>query len=368
MPLIRTILLKGYYGFGNLGDDLLFVIAWRWLRAQYPGATIRVCTESRNSDYLGSLVDEKVEVVRNQESLTVDLLFHGGGGTYFDFRKGPLVFGLVNGLARLLGPRCYRNIYNRIQGVRGRRRVKGRVRVGLGLGIGTYTISSRRFPFDFVELSEFTLLAVRDPLSKKNAERLRIPAPILPASDLAFLTRFWIPTPLPQRTPRVLGIILRDWPYDNDAHLNAVKEAVPAWKKAGFHLRFFAFDPVDRNYAHRFSSEGEWIPWRPAEITMEAFLRSIGTCDVVVSSRAHGVLTAACMGIPVVCLEIEPKLSTVADMVPQSVIRVSPPFLPQRLVLAVDEAASLKVTPDHRENEEKVLAALQRVSELAPNS
>jgi polysaccharide pyruvyl transferase WcaK-like protein len=368
MPMIRSILLKGYYGFGNFGDDLLFAISWRWLRAHYPGASIRMCTESTDCGYLSVLVGENVEAVRNQEPLTVDLLFHGGGGTYFDFKKGPGVFGLVNMIARSLGPQLFRSLYQGIQAVRGRHRVRGRIRIGVGLGIGTYTNASRRFLFDFVELSEFDLLVVRDPASQRNATRLGVDANLLVATDLAFLTRFWIPAQSPNRIPRTLGIVLRDWPYDNDAHLHAVKEAVTYWQKAGYQLRFFSFDSTDWNYAKQFGALGDWIPWIPHTTSMEGFLKDFGSCEVVVSSRAHGVLTAACLGVPVVSLEIEPKLSAVADMVPQGIIRVLSPFQPQRLAQAVEEAARLEVRRGHPENEEKVLAALERVSELAPNS
>jgi polysaccharide pyruvyl transferase WcaK-like protein len=365
--MIRSILLKGYYGFGNFGDDLLFVVSWRWLRKSFPQADIKVCTESLNPNYLGSLVSERVEVVRNGDNVRVDLIFHGGGGTYFDFRGGPAAFYLLNLIIRLLG----RPVYDRVQQWRGRSRVKGRIRAGVGIGIGEYTASSRRLPFDFIELGEFDLLAVRDEQSLKQLDKLGIKSPSMLASDMAFLVSSWVPAVLPAFIPKRLGIVLRDWLYDDHAHLSGFDEAVDRLTALGYSLVFFSFDAADEVYRSRFSSRGEWIAWNPKHISIGEFVRSLSLCEGVVASRAHGVLTAVCLGIPVVCLEIEPKLTSVAGMVPHSVIRVSSPFLADSILRAVQNLPLR--TPDHweatrseiEENARKLLAALDRVNELA---
>lgn len=371
--MMRTVLLKGYYGFGNFGDDLLFIVSWRWLREKFPRATITVCTESPEAGYLAQLVGEKVDVVHNQDSVKADLIFHGGGGTYFDFRGGPSIFLLWNALTGLLGPRLFRGLYNAVQGWRGRTRIQGRQRVGIGIGIGTYTRTSRRRPFDVVELSEFDLLVVRDPRSFLNAEQLGI-RPQAIASDLVFVTSKWIPPTLPARSPLKIGVVLRDWTYDNNAHHDAVAGAISTLAAKGHEIAFFSFDAGDKSYETRFASLGEWHPWIPGRMSLDEYVRSFSSCGVVIASRAHGVLVATCLGIPTVCLEIEPKLSAVAGMVPHSTIPVKGPFKPESVVDAIlklssrDQSAEPHSRSDKEENTKKILAALDLVNELARNS
>ncbi len=36
------ILLKGYYGFGNLGDDLLMLVTYKLVKEKYPNAEITI--------------------------------------------------------------------------------------------------------------------------------------------------------------------------------------------------------------------------------------------------------------------------------------------------------------------------------------
>ncbi len=55
------------------------------------------------------------------------------------------------------------------------------------------------------------------------------------------------------------------------------------------------------------------------------------------SSRAHGVICGAVLGIPSVLIEIEPKLRTIHEMLPQSTVLHPPDELSlQALLRAID--------------------------------
>lgn len=366
--MIQTIVLKGYYGFRNFGDDLLFIVSWKWLRASFPGAGIVVCTESKDPQYLETLVNESLKFIRNQDAVNADLIFHGGGGTYFDFRKGPFLFRILNTMADVLKPNRFRKVYNLVQGMRGRTRVKGTLRVGVGLGIGSYTLSSRRFPFDCVELAEFDLMGVRDLESLHRLRSMRLPSQLVLASDLAFLTSHWIPESRPLPRSKRLGIVLRDWPYDDHAHHNIIETAAQLLMEHGYSLIFFSFDQSDRIYKQRFASMGEWMEWNPGKVLVNEFVHALGECERIVSSRAHGVIVASCLGIPSLALEIEPKLKSVASLVPSGVSLVQAPFTPQSIVEAVTKTfqpgAADSVQSEVEENARKVQAALEQVAEL----
>ena len=62
------------------------------------------------------------------------------------------------------------------------------------------------------------------------------------------------------------------------------------------------------------------IIWDPIEFTTNSFIAKIKeTCNVIVSTRAHGVLLSTMAYIPSIAVEIEPKLEAVQKMMPLSV-------------------------------------------------
>src|SRR5690606_41007532 len=69
---VRKILLKGYFGFANLGDDLLLVTAYSLLREAFPTAAIDVFSNNTidntsvgnrviGSEYLAHLLNRSEE-------------------------------------------------------------------------------------------------------------------------------------------------------------------------------------------------------------------------------------------------------------------------------------------------------------------
>ena len=58
--------------------------------------------------------------------------------------------------------------------------------------------------------------------------------------------------------------------------------------------------------------------WNPESYTVSEFILKLRLCDVVVSSRAHGVLLPTMAYIPTIAVEIEQKLKAVHQMMPLS--------------------------------------------------
>jgi polysaccharide pyruvyl transferase WcaK-like protein len=318
--MIPHIVITGYYGFGNLGDDLLCICTLRIARQLFPSAKVSVFTWSKDPDYLHRLLSEPIDVF-NQTIPRADLILHGGGGVFFDFKDGRLRELLINSVIKAIGVYKYHEVvawYKKHL----RKRTASPMRIGLGLGVGLYTKASKRFYSDILVMTDFSYLMVRDQESANNLSLLGITNKTV-GTDLAFDYDF--PGPSRERDHSgEIAFILRDWTYDNEylTHWLAIAQQLVT---TGYKVRVYSFDKgADHEYLSRFSAleQSVWDPRENADLS--AFIGSLSRARVVVSSRAHGVIVAAGLGIPSICIEIEPKLRTIAKMLPSSASLVAP--------------------------------------------
>jgi polysaccharide pyruvyl transferase WcaK-like protein len=246
---------------------------------------------------------------------------------FFDFRQGGRKFSLLNRFIKVIGYSSFRRLYQSFQRARGRTSIHTKFRAGLGIGIGTYTESSSKFYVDILSLSDFDILLVRDAESVNHIKRLNLGYAVHKATDLAFLSEWWNPTSLQstKNTIVAIGIVLRDWTFDNHAHLSVMMNVAHRLQNEGYQLKFFAFDSAnDQEFIRQFSNVFPIQVWDPETMSLNGFVAELATCDLMVSSRAHGAIVATCLGIPAICLQIEPKLAAVSAMLSGSSALVKP--------------------------------------------
>ena len=328
------ILIIGYYGRGNFGDDLLLHITYRLLKSVQPDADISVIADSKNADYISQMLGD-VTVLPPGRHGHFDMIVHGGGGVFFGFETGRFGHIVVEKIMQIVGLRHYIRLEKMLRSMVQKPRSSATRRIGIGIGVGTFAPGSQRLRNSLPILADFNALWVRDGKSVKNLNRFTslMRAEIIHGSDLAFLTDHWIPRlpPLePSPRPR-LGIALRDWPRESFS-TELLKKLSKTYDITGFILDAEA-DPITQQLFAPYTR----VIWRPEHMRVGDFAAALAAQHVILTSRAHGAICSACLGVPTVIVNIEPKLEQVYAMLPNASLLVAA-NAPQTWEAAIEKA------------------------------
>lgn len=368
----KRILLVGYYGKANFGDDLLLRITYRLCREYAPDATIYVIVDGNRGEYLATMLPDAVVLPPGRHG-EFDMIVHGGGGVFFDFARYDSWQRAAEFALKLIGFKAYLMLEKMLRILCNKKRSSTKVRVGLGIGVGTYSPGSPRLRERLPILADFAALWVRDRVSALNLKRFSglMKAEIIPGSDLVFLTEYWqhqtiVPSQhRPGEKPK-LGIALRDWPLASmkaEILTPLLAKLTEKYVVTGFILDAAADTEVIQilaPYTRHF--------WQPNNMRVEDFAAHLATQDVLLTSRAHAAICGACVGVPSVIIEIESKLQEVAAMLPQSSVLVDANDT-TLWSKAIDQALHLapeKIAQDCSMNHEASTKALARVSSYFP--
>ncbi len=323
-----SALLSGYYGQANFGDDVLLATVAGLVRERWPGTRLSVRSASHDHGYVLGIAGADSNVVPFGERTVYDLIVHGGGGVYFDFGHHNALNQAANLAIGAVGPRRYVVLEDLTRRLLGRPRTAARKRIGLGLGVGRYSPGSPRLRAALPELLDYSYLGVRDPGSVQNLHRLGLELNPRLGSDLAFLGEHWAGA-VPRKAGRgqrpKVGVVLRDWPTGGPStdlafpmlpHIDQLSSR--------YEITLFAFDEKTDPWVIAAAAGRQIRIWRPNETTVAEYAGHIAAQDVVVTSRAHGAICGAVLGVPSVILAIEPKLDTVHAMLPDASRRLAP--------------------------------------------
>jgi polysaccharide pyruvyl transferase WcaK-like protein len=327
----KTVLLKGYYGFGNFGDDLLLISIERIVRALYPEALISVFSNYNErlpgfsrfhgyQEYLRALLSGPVQIVDWSTKGHFDLIVHGGGGVFFvpdNEAPIPRPFGR---LAHRLGPRAFAGLARILRRlVARRRRQTARRTVAIGVGLGSYRDTSQRSLADLEELGRLDRIAVRDIESLSVARSMGLGDRVGAFTDLAFALE---PSCAEKRVgdiPHVGFIMCEGKPFNG--MMRTMMEQPGPWRASPIMLDEnhdkTLIDQLDR-------AEIRQLVWRPNELRIEEFWRALGAFDLVVTSRAHGAIAAALIETPAIVLDTDSKLRSIHSLLPNGTILVRP--------------------------------------------
>lgn len=361
----RLIALRGNYHEANFGDDALLLAAHALLEG--PGREIVV-------DGVVAYRDERLAGLRSRvaERERADLIVYGGGTQFFDFGC-PGEADAVRPVT--LSRRILRKLANPnefLVGLRSRRRFRRDRQtptIGIGLGIGPFALGVTVAKAAVAELvRRMKMVWVRDAASTAFCRQHGVETSVAGA-DLCFTDAFsravrFAQTPLPRAdgaSPRV-GIVLRDWPDLGPDFFERIIEVARGLRSRGIVVRFLSFAPSDRAYLNALSVAGEEVlAWHAGYGPIETFWEEIAAHDLLVTSRFHGGIFALLSGRPFLALNIEPKLASLAAMVPELTNLLLPPEA------SADEVVQhiLTALPAAEDAKPALIAALARQRALA---
>jgi polysaccharide pyruvyl transferase WcaK-like protein len=319
------ILLQGYYGRGNWGDDLLMLIAFRLLRERYATAQIDICTADRTLPYIQRMLGEEVRCLPRGRHGHYDVIVHGGGGVFFDYHAYGWREILREKAIHLIGIPTFLRTSNALRRLLNKPQTSADCRVALGVGVGIYSIGSPRLLSAYHSLSQMRGLWVRDTKSTANMQRFgRIfKGELVQGSDMVFLREYWldgISAHKEKQAKPKCGIVLRHYPNAPES-LDALRATLPELQ-ARYTVQFFFLEQEEDAPLIHALADIQPIVWQPESMSIDAFASKLAQQDVIITSRAHGVICAACLGVPSVIIAIEPKLETVHQMLPNSSVMV----------------------------------------------
>ena len=344
--MVADVILVGYYGRGNFGDDVLMVVTNALARHILPGASIAMRIGT-SATYPARLLGPDIGRIPFGTRDRHRLILHGGGGNFFDFAPHGPLDRAANALLMAGGRDAFVRIEANLRRLVGRPSISARTRLGLGLGIGTFTQGSPKLREVLPVLADFDAIWLRDAESISNLSRLGVTPPVVRGSDIAFLWEHWCPpslalAPMPRRParPRV-GVILRDWPAGSGTAF--AQRVLPMLERlsARFELTLISLDPATDAGTLAALATLPQIIWAPDRMDISTFVNSLAAQDVLLTSRAHGAICGACLGRPAVILEIEPKLRAVHTMLPGATRIVSPPFDAETVIGLLEEALAI---------------------------
>lgn len=339
-----NILLTGYYGFGNFGDDLLLICTHSIVRKYFPDASISVFANftsnlsgysqrSNYIQYINRLVDSNVRLIDWTSEEYFDLIIHGGGGTFFDDPEKSFLNAIINACIRFIGTPRYSKLIRLLRFlIRRPAHLTAGCRLGIGIGLGPYPIQGNRFKRESVILGEFDRLAVRDSESYSLAEKLGIYDKTKSFTDLVFYMSKWLSIQPNEYIKReAIGLVICQGKSGNE-HLIDITTCIAQEQNTKMLYIF-----LDENHDHKLIEQcvktgKRVLVWRPWNMTITDFIEQLSVCKILITNRAHGAIVGACIGVPSLCIATDAKIIAVQKMISNGSKLVDQPITQDKLI------------------------------------
>ena len=366
------VVICGYYGFGNAGDELILAGMLRELRALRPGLTATVISGNPASTQASHGVDavhwQDVPAIAAQVR-TADLVLVGGGGLFQEY----------SGIDpdSLFTDRHYGITFYAEPAILGA--LCGRPVMLYAIGVGPLASEhGRRTVRAACDAAQ--VITLRDEESARTVASLGVdPAHLRVTADPAFALPLVSGPPAPGslvQTARkgselLVGVALRHWDVGVASYFWEHELAVGFDAFLARHEARLLFVPFQRSsrpseddaaVAERVRSllrHPERASVAPGDSDPAKLGAILGGCDLVVGMRLHSVILAALAGVPAVALAYDPKVDLAMRQVgaEQSVVQL--PDIEARAVALQMEHALAEGGTRRKERGERVVRLAQ---------
>ena len=299
---MTTILLSGYYGYNNIGDEAVLGGILAGLRAELPAVEPVVLSgnPAATEQLHGVRAIPRMSLSAIQQALGQSALLISGGGSLLQdvtSRRSPFYYLGILWLAQRAGVPT----------------------MVLAQGIGPLRgWLARRWAG--TTLNRARAITVRDPVSATVLEDLHVTVPpVEVTADPSFLLApeaserldAWWSGYVPAGRP-VIGVALRHWQgRQATERYHAISDALVALAQETGALLLFLPMQYDRDLA----VAEEMAGWTPAEsrvldmaLTPREMLEAVGRCDAILAMRLHALIFAVQRGTPAFGFAYDPKV------------------------------------------------------------
>ncbi|MHB9025909.1 MAG: polysaccharide pyruvyl transferase CsaB [Armatimonadota bacterium] len=300
IEIIMNILLSGYYGYNNLGDEAVLGGIIAGLRAELPGVEpVVLSADPEGTRQLhGARAVPRMQLAAIRAALREADLFASGGGSLLQdvtSARSPLYYLGVLWLAQRAGVPT----------------------MALAQGMGPLNRGFNRY-LTRTLLNRARAITVRDAGSAEFLQRIGVTRPpIEVTADPSFLLEpdaserlaTWWDAHIPAGRP-VVGVALRPWSASPQT-FTAIADALAVFVQRTEALLLFlpmqfATDSLlAEEVARRIPAESRVLH---TALTPREMLAAVGRCDLLVAMRLHALIFAAQRGIPAVGLAYDPKV------------------------------------------------------------
>jgi polysaccharide pyruvyl transferase WcaK-like protein len=307
----RNVLVTGYYGYGNLGDDILASYVIKHLCNSIP--TKRIAVDARCGCYLeqwfpGIKCMPAEQLFRHSPDVKRQIIF-GGGGMFHAFppADSETLWGLERAIVYQY--RC------RFGSASWSQSPKYAFCVGVGPieGRGAKWITKEL-------LREFEHISVRDRVSMCYLGQLGIEG-VEEVSDPSISLVTSARSDDSETCPNDhIGIVIRAWRHVSITNLFAtLHHAAQILRAKGYVVEFISFqdaewDSSEANAILLLRQMNERVRvWSPRTETVLEFCDYLSQFRAIVTMRAHGIYLASILGVTPIAVTIEPKLLITAE-------------------------------------------------------
>ncbi len=315
----RRILLTGYYGFGNAGDEAILASIVAHLRELRPDLAIAVASgepEETSRIHGVEALFWRDPLALEDAARQADLIAIGGGGLFHDYWGFPADALLTDahwGLSYYAAPAALALLHEKPLML-------------YAVGVGPLASEAGR-AFTKAVCDAASVITVRDEPSRSELVALGVPAEEIEVTAdpaFAFASRASsaeeIAAPPSDRRP-LLGVALRHWDFEIEPARweAAVAEALDRFLDVhGGGVIFLPFQQESLAIENDAAVAGRVRDRMRHQEAAFLFLggsdpsrlaAAIGQCDLVLAMRMHAAIFAALSGLPLVSLDYDPKVS-----------------------------------------------------------